>query len=421
MSLKSWLCCSLVLARLSAGQPAGNSRLRRHVQNSQNIPHGLDIIVYDGEVVSATRVREVIEWVNEAGEPVGTATENVLLLPTSLAPYAQPNETSISHAQPTCTKTLVIPDNNGSPVTYGGGQVPTPVTASKAAVSQVPKNTGAPYTDPGDNSHTSERFGVSYTPYRADQGCKTQQHVDDDFKRMAASYSVIRVYGTDCNQVSMVHSAAKAHGMRLFLGIWNPSSVPDEAAKIIAGIRGDWDMVHTISVGNELVNNGQVSPQDIIRAVSSARSILRAAGYKGPVVTVDTFTAVLAHPELCNESDYCAVNAHAFFDSTIIPSESGRWLQNTMSNIKSVMSDPKKKIVVTETGWPTKGASNGRAVPSMENQRLALHSIKQQFGSNPESIFLFSAFNDLWKKADMATFNADQYWGIEGAVSSCDQ
>ncbi|KAG5985306.1 hypothetical protein E4U55_006786 [Claviceps digitariae] len=426
MSLKTWLICSLVLAPLSAGQPAGKLRRR---QQCQDIPHGLDIIVYDEEVASATRVREVIEWVNEAGELVGTATENVLLLPTSLAPNAVSNETAVSSATtPHCTKTLLLPCANGSPSENGGGRLPAPggpqasVTASKTAGPPAAKMTPAPPSSAGDNKdNTSERFGVSYTPYRADQGCKSQQDVDDDFKRMAGRYSVIRVYGTDCNQVSMLHSAAKAHKMKLFLGIWKPSSVQDEADKIIAGLNGDWDIVHTVSVGNELVNNGQASPQEIIRAVSQARSILRAAGYNGPVVAVDTFTAVLAHPELCNESDYCAVNAHAFFDSTTSPSECGQWLQNTISNIRSVISDHDKKIVITETGWPTRGASNGRAVPGLENQKVALHSIKQQFSSNPENIFLFSAFNDLWKKEDMATFNTDRYWGIEGAVSSCDQ
>ncbi|KAG6018091.1 hypothetical protein E4U54_004630 [Claviceps lovelessii] len=425
MSLRTWLICSLVLAPLSAGQPAGKLRLH---QERQVIPYGLDIIVYDEDVTSAMRVQEVIEWVNEAGELVGTATENVLLLPTSLAPTAVSKETATSRTTtPLCTKTLLIPGHSKLPSGNGGGILPLPAgpqettTAVKTAGPQPTDNVVAPYRPAGGNKDTYDRFGVSYTPYRADQGCKSQQDIDDDFRRMAGSYSVIRIYGTDCNQVPMVYSAAKAHGMKLFLGIWKPSAVQEEADKIIAGINGDWNIVHTVSVGNELVNNGQVTPGQIIQAVRRARSILRAAGYNGPVVAVDTFNAVVAHPEICNESDYCAINAHAFFDSTVGAEESGRWLQRTISNVRSAISSPDKKIVITETGWPTRGASNGRAIPSLENQKLALHSIKQQFGSNPGSIFLFSAFNDLWKKKDMATFNADQYWGIEGAVSSCDQ
>ncbi|QPG93885.1 hypothetical protein C2857_003343 [Epichloe festucae Fl1] len=399
----TWFLCCLVLTPVSAVQSAGKHYVR------QDTPHGLDIIVYDSKVASATRVREVIQWVNKAGEPVGTATEDILLLPTSLAPSAASNKTEATSATtPYCTQTLVI-SSHGEPPANQDGSIAAPaepkelITASKTAHSQAAKDTVRPYDILDGKNNTSERFGVSYTPYRADQGCKTQQDVDDDFKRMAGSYSIVRIYGTDCDQVPMVYSAAKTHGMQLFLGIWSPSSAQDEAVKISSGINGNWSIVHTVSVGNELVNKGEASPEDLIRSMNKARSVLRAAGYNGPVVTVDTFTAVLAHPELCDESDYCAVNAHAFFDGTILPSETGPWLQKTMSNIKSAISGQQKKIVVTETGWPTKGATNGVAVPSLENQKLALHSIKKQFASNPEDIILFSAFNDLWKKNDMST------------------
>lgn len=394
----------------------------RHHAHPQ-APGGRDIIVYDASVPSATRVREVIIWMNDAGESVATATENVLLLPTSLAPDATVSGLPTTSISPYPTQTLVVPSSMGpkSAGNRGGiaisAYIPPIATASGALPSQ---ETGKPANVSGSQPATSELFGVSYTPYRADQNCKSQQDVDDDFKRLAGSFSLVRVYGTDCDQVPMLHSAAKTHAMKLFLGIWNPSSVEDEANKIISGIKGDWDMVHTVSVGNELVNNGEASPEEMIQSMKKARSLLRAAGFKGPVVTVDTFTAALAHPELCDESDYCAINAHAFFDSTVSASQSGTWLENTVSQVQSAISG-NKKVVVTETGWPMKGATNGLAVPSLQNQKVALEAIKGKFASNPGDVILFSAFNDLWKKKDMATFDADQYWGINGAVSSCDQ
>ncbi|KIE01541.1 cell wall glucanase, partial [Metarhizium majus ARSEF 297] len=269
-------------------------------------------------------------------------------------------------------------------------------------------------------SSPSESFGISYTPYRSDQNCKSQQDVDDDIQRLAGYYSFVRVYGTDCDQVPLLYSAAKKHDMKLFLGIWNPSSVEDEANKIISGVDGDWDMVHTVSVGNERVNNGEASPQDLIWSMSKARSILREAGYDGPVVIVDTFTAVLAHPELCDESDYCAINAHAFFDGTIAASQSGKWLKDTVSKVQSRIAAD-KKVVVTETGWPMQGGTNGLAVPGLDNQKVALDAIREEFVDRPEDVILFSAFNDLWKQKNSATFEADPFWGIGGAVSSCDQ
>lgn len=235
---------------------------------------------------------------------------------------------------------------------------------------------------------------------------------------MKGLYSFVRIYGTDCDQVPAAYSAAKSVGVQLFLGIWDLSQVQAEAQKIIAAINGDWDVVHTVSVGNELVNNGQASPASVIAAIKQARQILRAAGYKGPVVTVDTFIAAEANPELCEASDYCAVNAHAFFDSTISAPQAGNWLLKTVASLKSKTS---KNVVITESGWPTQGNPNGLAVPGLSQQKAALDSIKQAFASNPGDLILFSAFNDPWKTKAAATFNAEPYYGIDGAMSNSDR
>lgn len=134
-------------------------------------------------------------------------------------------------------------------------------------------------------------------------------------------------------------------------------------------------------------------------------------------MAVDTFAAFEAHPELCDQSDYCAVNAHAFFDSTVAAPDAGRWLHDTVSRVASALAVP--KAVVAETGWPTRGDSNSLAVPSLEGQKAALDSIRARFASRLGHVILF-AFNDLWKTKDSATFNAEPYWGIGGAVALCD-
>jgi exo-beta-1,3-glucanase (GH17 family) len=245
------------------------------------------------------------------------------------------------------------------------------------------------------------------------------EDIANDFQRLAGNYSFVRICGTDCNQVAKVYAIAKSYGMKLFCGIWDPASVQNEANTIIAAVQGDWSMVHTVSVGNELINNGKASPQQIVSAVRTARSILRAAGYKGPVVTVDTFVAAKTHPEMYENSDYCAINAHAFFDKTVSAFQAGMWLQATVSSVRSALSTP-MDVVVTATGWPTRGDSNGAAVPSLEQQKAALDSIKAEFASSLDKVVLFSAFNNRWQPLTAATFNAEPYWGIGGAVALSD-
>ncbi|KAJ6788915.1 hypothetical protein PWT90_00126 [Aphanocladium album] len=380
------LFAALAVTPLVACHPAPIDQIEPRSEG----PHG-KIVVFDSKVEAAVYIPEVVVW--DEKDEVTTSTQTVLHLPLSMASEYVAGNLHLS-SEPTVTATM---------------------TSFSTKTVTVP----APTHTTSASGNSTELFGVSYAPYRANGDCKKQADIDDDMDDMAGKYSVIRVYGTDCDQVPMMYKAAKKKNMKLFLGIWQPSDVQNEANKIIAGINGHWDMVHTVSVGNELVNNNQATPSEIISAVKSARSILRAAGYQGPVVTVDTFMAVQAHPELCEASDYCAMNAHPFFDSTMTASQAGRWLVDTIARVKSVLPTS-KRILVTETGWPTKGVANGLAVPGLENQKMALESIQKAFAATPGDIILFSAFNDLWKAKAAATFDADQFWGINGAIAKCD-
>ncbi|KAM5341654.1 hypothetical protein ACJ41O_014685 [Fusarium nematophilum] len=289
-----------------------------------------------------------------------------------------------------------------------------------ATVSATITGTPSAYT-PGPKNNTSSGGlpGVAYAPYRADHQCKTPSQVKDDLSRLSGLYSLVRIYGTDCDQVPVVCENAKANNMKVFLGIWDINSVAQEASKIIDAVGGDWDLVHTISVGNELVNNGAASPANVLGAVKQARQILRAAGYQGPVVTVDTFVAAGAHPELCAQSDYCAINAHAFFDPTITADQAGAWLTQTIQDLKAKLPQD-QKVVVCESGWPVRGLTNGLAVPGLSEQKKAISAIEEAFADHMDDLILFSAFNDPWKKEEQWSFNSEPYWGIGGAVSSSD-
>lgn len=354
----------------------------------------------------------------DGDEHLLTTTEMIMVIPTKpAATSCEEGEMTTTTMTSMSTETVMVSiagQAGSSPIVVAGGQQQPPSEDTKPEADATASNGGKRPDVEG-----SKLFGVSYAPYRADHNCKTADDIADDFDQIKGEYSLVRIYGTDCGQVPHVYAAAKEIGVKIMMGIWDINRVEDEASMIADGIGNDWDVVHSVSVGNELVNNGQASASDMVDAVTRARAALRQAGFQGPVVTVDTFIATEAHPELCEASDYCAINAHPFFDSTMGAEDAGKWLQGTIQTVKSKLSKP-MDVIVTETGWPTNGAVNGLAVPSLENQKVALQSIKTAFAGNPGDIVLFSAFDDLWKERTMSTFNADQHWGIGGAVSKCD-
>ncbi|KAI1760913.1 glycoside hydrolase superfamily [Hypoxylon sp. FL1150] len=405
------------LLRLSAGQHK-HHHAHRHKSARAAISKRDRITVTDPTRTTPTEVPEIVVYVDEYNNPIRTATETVVYVPiTTETPEAAAPKTSTVYITPVSSRATPAgePTSPPSPRPATPTTQVEPVPPAQSAVSNL-LTPPAPLPTANDSS----LYGVTYSPYKGSGGCKTADEVDADFAVMAQSYGVIRLYGVDCDQVAMAYAAAKNHGNKLFLGIFDINSLGQSIATIATGVQNEWSIVDTVSVGNELVNNGGTVSQSL-GALSQARSALRAAGYQGPVVVVDTFVAVLTHPELCDQSDYCAVNVHPFFDPNTGPRQAGRFVTSTVERIRSRLSDPNKRVVVTETGWPWQGESNGAAIPGMSQQSIAISSIKNAYANNPSDVILFTAFNDMWKKPDAGTFMAEQFWGMGGRYSISDE
>ncbi|KAF9888362.1 hypothetical protein FE257_008795 [Aspergillus nanangensis] len=306
--------------------------------------------------------------------------------------------------------------NRDGPGHGGGGGV---VGAVNDALDAGGSLTSAVITDSGLDSalnalppakqHT-RRFGISYSPYGDDSACRTQEQVNHDMDKLK-HYSFVRIYGVDCDQTKKVVNAARQRGLRVFAGVYDLQNFPASLDPIIQAAAGDWSTFHTISIGNELVNRGEASPAQIVNAVNTARTRLRAAGYHGPVVTVDTFNRLLDHPELCHVSDYCAANCHPFFDATQPAANAGVYVRDQARKISAAAGG--KRTVITEAGWPKRGDANGKAVPSFGNHQRAIMALTHVYRDNPGDLVLFSAFNEKWKKDSPGTFHAEKWWGIE--------
>ncbi|KAG5356232.1 Cell surface mannoprotein MP65 [Yarrowia sp. B02] len=257
-----------------------------------------------------------------------------------------------------------------------------------------------------DSSFPGGALGMVYSPYNSDGTCKDAGAVKSDLSKLS-NYEVIRIYGTDCNQVPNVLAAIAPH-QKIFAGVFDVNDVDNSLKAIADAVKahGGWDVVHTVSIGNELVNNGAMTASAMNQITNSSRQKLRNYGYQGPVVSVDTFIAVINNPELCDASDYMAVNAHAFFDGHIKAADAGQWAVEQTQRVWTACNG-KKEVMIAESGWPSSGGTNGVAVPSKDNQKAAIQSLKDKIGND---CILFTAFNDYWKSP--GAFAAEQYWGI---------
>ena len=363
--------------------------------------------------------QDIFVYVDDLNRPVSTTTtyRNLLSSTQVLAPpsssVASVSATEIpspsSQPAPPSPPPLPVISSSSSPVPAavvapakqeepGGAQVPHPSQSEVASILSSPSP--SPSHGGGDTS-AGPGFGsaISYTPYNSDNSCKSAQQVAKDLQQIS-NYDVLRLYGTDCDQVANVIAATKG-SVKLFLGIFDIDSIQSEVQTISSAVNGNWAIVNAINVGNELVNSGKASAGQVTAAIGSARSALKAAGYSGPVVTVDTMVAMKNNPSLCTASDFCAINCHAFFDGGVLAEGAGDFVKNWAQQVSEAAGG--KTVVVTESGWPTQGGTNDKAIASPEAHTAAISSLKSAFGGG-QNLILYAMYNEEWKKDSGTTF-----------------
>ncbi|AJP41000.1 AVB_G0043050.mRNA.1.CDS.1 [Saccharomyces cerevisiae] len=358
------------------------------------------------DVVTATVHAQVTVVVSgNSGETIVPVNENAVVATTSSSAIASQATTSI--LEPTTSANVITSQQETTTLEFSDIASTVGSSTSSSSSSSTSSSTSSSASSSASSSiSASGAKGITYSPYNDDGSCKSTAQVASDLEQLTG-FDNIRLYGVDCSQVENVLQA-KTSSQKLFLGIYYVDKIQDAVDTIKSAVEsyGSWDDITTVSVGNELVNGGSATTTQVGEYVSTAKSALTSAGYTGSVVSVDTFIAVINNPDLCNYSDYMAVNAHAYFDENTAAQDAGPWVLEQIERVYTACGG-KKDVVITETGWPSKGDTYGEAVPSKANQEAAISSIKSSCGS---SAYLFTAFNDLWK--DDGQYGVEKYWGI---------
>lgn len=392
----------------------------------------------------------VVVYVDEQGEPYSTTTEAVTSMatiapsttvqPTSSTQVLSISEVSTppassevpSFAFTSVKKQEVAPSSSAAYVAPSSTpQEPEPTTTPPppAPTSETPSSSAAPSPSPSPSPSATPAYvndassalgmGVTYDPFTGSDGntrCKTEDEFAADFAKMK-DYQVVRLYGQGCDQIPLGIKAALKQGQKLMAGTYMSNngngedlgdSIREWNSAIDTYAGGNWDVVTLFSVENERVNDHDMTASTVVDAINRARDQLRAAGYNGPVGAVETVPAMVNNPAICAASDVVMVNCHAFFDSNTAAEAAGNFVRSEIDRVSAACGG--KRVVVTESGWPHQGNTNGQAVPSPDNQQRALDSIRASFQGG--DMFLHNAFDSLWKSDSMATFNAERYWGV---------
>lgn len=249
---------------------------------------------------------------------------------------------------------------------------------------------------------------MTYSPYTAEGGCKDASTVSADIAKLAAKgFTSVRVYSTDCSTLENVGGAARKSGIKVILGVFISDTGISGAQPQVDAIAkwAQWDLVELIVVGNEAVFQGRCSAADLAGFIKSAKTAFVAAGYKGAVSTTDELSIWQSQGSAwCDVVDVVTANLYAFFNADTAASDAGSFIQAQIKDLSKVC--PGKEVYVMESGWPSAGNANGKAVPSPENQAIAIKGIQAAVGAK---VVFFSFEDEAWKKPGQ--FGVEQHWG----------
>ncbi|SCU87617.1 LAMI_0D06788g1_1 [Lachancea mirantina] len=393
-----------------------------------SIPTGEPSITITSHVANAVPTTNCVTTLTPAGTKTIGAVQSEVVETISVSAVAN------TQVSPTTTSQN---EQNPSPATTSQNeQNPAPTTTSPNEQNSAPTSTtqnAAPITTtPVSNEETTQAAqttsqnpssgqtaalksaptALAYSPYNNDGTCKDASSVSNDLEFIKSKgVSKIRVYGTDCNSLETVNSAASQLGIKINQGLWIDSTGVDSidsavSALIQYGQTNGWDVFDFITIGNEAVLSGFCSADELINKISSVTSQMKGAGYSGKFTYSDAPSTFQNNPNLCQAAiDFIGINAHAYFDVYATADSAGSFVKSQIALTQQICGT--SNIMVTETGYPSSGIQNGGNDPSTANQIIAVQSILDELNSE---VTILSTYNDLWKAP--GPYGIEQSFGI---------
>jgi exo-beta-1,3-glucanase (GH17 family) len=197
---------------------------------------------------------------------------------------------------------------------------------------------------------------------------------------------------------------AKKHGLKNMVGAWLSDDLDKNEEEITALIQlGKEGCVDIAAVGNEVLYRNDLTLEQLLGYIKTVKEALPnvSVGY------VDAYYEFSRHPELVEISDVILSNCYPYWESCHID-DSLNHMQQMFNQATDAGNG--KKVIITETGWPSKGGSEGGALSSEENAIKYFINTQLWSAKDNVDVFYFSSFDESWKVGDEGDVGA--YWGL---------
>ena len=197
---------------------------------------------------------------------------------------------------------------------------------------------------------------------------------------------------------------AHQNGMKTLVGAWLSDDLELNEKEIESLIAlANEGCVDIAAVGNEVMYRKDLTEDQLIEYINRVKKALPNI----PVGYVDAYYEFSHRPRITEVCDVILTNCYPYWE--------GCPIEYSLNHMQSMFFSAKdagkgKRVIITETGWPSEGGSLKAAVATNENaMRYFIESVNWTKQNNIE-IFYFASFDESWKVGPEGEVGA--YWGL---------
>ena len=252
----------------------------------------------------------------------------------------------------------------------------------------------------------AKMHGICFSPYEGTQEPGdpiSEAQVRRKLELLVPHTEWIRVFScTQGNEI--IPNLAKEYGFKTLVGAWlgeEADKNEEELQWLIALASAGY--VDVAAVGNEVMYREELEEEELIEYILRAKQSLKGI----PVGYVDAYYEFTNRPKITEVCDVILANCYPYWEACHIDYS---LLYMKQMYYQAVQAASGKRVIITETGWPSSGDALGAAEPGYEN--ALKYFINAQAWSQQEGIemFYFSAFDEGWKVGAEGSVGA--FWGL---------
>ena len=197
---------------------------------------------------------------------------------------------------------------------------------------------------------------------------------------------------------------AREFGIKTLVGAWLGDDDEINQREIEGLIKLAKDgYVDIAAVGNEVMYRKDLTEDELLAFINKVKEAIPHI----PVGYVDAYFEFTIKPRITEACDLILTNCYPYWEGCNLEYSLGHMKQMYYQALDAAKG---KKVIITETGWPSKGESFKGSHPSEEAAIKYFTNTQQWSKEDDIAVFYFSSFDESWKVGAEGEVGA--YWGI---------